>query len=67
MDSYIVRIYRRDAKDPYKAAGVAEHAERNGERAIYDLKELIDILALHEPIRNIQKSKRARNKSKKTT
>ena len=45
MDSYVVRIYRRDPKDPQRMAGVVERAEVNGEQAFHDLGELMGILA----------------------
>ena len=49
MDSYVVRIYRRDPKDPRKSVGVVEQAEGKGERAFHNLEELIGILALTVP------------------
>jgi hypothetical protein len=45
MDSYVVRIYRRDQKDPHKSVGVVERAEGEGEQAFHDLEELMAILA----------------------
>ena len=49
MDSYIVRIYRRDPKNPKKTVGVVERAEGEGKRAFHDLEELMSVLALPGP------------------
>ena len=45
MDCYVVRIYRRDPKDPGGVVGVVERAGAEGERTFHDLTELMAILA----------------------
>ena len=45
MDSYVVRIYRRDPKDPRGLVGVVERAGAEGEQTFHDLTELMAILA----------------------
>lgn len=45
MDSYVVRIYRRDQKNPHKSVGIVERTEGNGAQTFHDLGELMDILA----------------------
>ena len=44
MDSYVVRIYRRDPKDPARLAGVVERAGAKGRKAFQDLGGLMAIL-----------------------
>ena len=44
MDSYVIRIYRRDAVDPLKCAGQAEVVETEEKKTFQDLDELIEIL-----------------------
>ena len=44
MDSYVVRIYRRDPENPRKSVGVVERAEGEGEQAFHSLDELMSIL-----------------------
>jgi hypothetical protein len=45
MENYIVRIYRRDATDPHKVAGVFESVEQETENTFTNLKSLISMLA----------------------
>jgi hypothetical protein len=56
MESYVVRIYRRDPKNRRKLAGVVEQAGASGEQAFHDLKELMAILASAGAGRKIEKS-----------
>jgi hypothetical protein len=58
MDSYVVRIYRRDPKDPRRLVGVVEQAgeEASREQAFHDLAELMEILASTRTTRRISKS-----------
>ncbi len=60
MDSYIIRIYRRDEKNPGKAAGQVELVEQGYVKSFMCVDELVKILGLKE--------KRApqRNRSKKS-
>ena len=45
MENYIVRIYRRDASDPHKVAGVFESVERETEDTFTHLASLVSLLA----------------------
>jgi hypothetical protein len=55
MDSYVVRIYRRDPKNPRRLAGVVVQAgvEAESEHPFRDLAELMEILAAKETGRRI--------------
>ncbi len=44
MDSYVIRIYRRDAEDPGNCAGLAEVIETDEKKAFKNLDELLEIL-----------------------
>lgn len=44
VDDYIIRIYRRDKKDPRKAAGVVEVIGEEGRKGFLDSKSLWAIL-----------------------
>ncbi len=48
MDSYVIRIYRRDERNPGKAAGQVEFVERGLVRSFTCVNELVDILGLKE-------------------
>ena len=45
MENYIVRIYRRDATDPRKVAGVFESVEQETEKSFTHLNSLVSLLA----------------------
>jgi hypothetical protein len=45
MENYVVRIYRRDATDPHKVAGIFESVERETEKTFTHLKTLVSLLA----------------------
>jgi len=45
MENYIVRIYRRDATDPHKVAGVFESVEQETENTFNHLNSLVSLLA----------------------
>lgn len=45
MENYIVRIYRRDASDPNKVAGVFESVEQETENTFTSLKALFSLLS----------------------
>lgn len=45
MENYIVRIYRRDADDPNKVAGVFESVEQETENTFTNLDSLVSLLA----------------------
>ena len=44
MDSYVIRIYRRDPENPGNCAGVAEVIETDEKKAFKNLDELLEIL-----------------------
>ena len=44
-ESFVVRIYRRDARTPSRAAGTVELIERGTELSFKNLRELQRILA----------------------
>jgi len=44
MDSYLVRIYRREEDNPRLLVGVVEEPGANGKKAFQNLYELWDIL-----------------------
>ncbi len=44
MDSYVIRIYRRDAEDPDNCAGLAEVIATDEKKAFRNLDELLEIL-----------------------
>ncbi len=48
MDSYVIRIYRRDADDPRKCAGQAEIIETDEKKTFKNLDELLAILETRE-------------------
>lgn len=49
MENYIVRIYRRDAVDPGKIAGVFESVEQETENTFTSLDSLMSLLASEPP------------------
>jgi hypothetical protein len=48
MDSYVIRIYRRDDKNPAKAAGQVEFVEKGRVKSFTCVDELVEILGLKE-------------------
>ncbi len=44
MDTYIVRIYRRDARDPQQIVGRVEDAESGDSRTFHNASELVRLL-----------------------
>ncbi len=48
MDTYVIRIYRRDEKNPGKAAGQVEFVERGLVKSFTCVDELVEILGLKE-------------------
>ena len=63
-ESYIVRIYRRQAGNPAQAVGVVITAEKGRERqqSFHDATELLDILSLRKlPPRTERKKTGARS------
>ena len=44
MDTYIIRIYRREESDPYALAGTVEEPGISERKAFIDLNQLWDIL-----------------------
>ena len=45
MESYVVRVYRRDAKDSEKLAGLVELTDREEEKPFVSFAELRKILS----------------------
>jgi hypothetical protein len=45
MESYVVRVYRRDAKDSEKFAGLVELTDREEEKPFVSIAELWKILS----------------------
>ncbi len=58
MDTYVIRIYRRDEKNPGKAAGQVEFVERGLVKSFTCVDELVDILGLKERSAPGNRSKR---------
>jgi hypothetical protein len=46
MDSYVIRIYRRDEEDSGNAAGLVEIVEKGQRRSFTSVEELVEILGL---------------------
>lgn len=46
MDTYVVRIYRREGKNPHRLVGVVEEVGVEGKKAFRTLDELWAILAV---------------------
>ena len=67
MDSYVVRIYRRDSKDPRGLVGVVQRAEVAGEQAFHDAEELMGILASPGPRQRAPKSESRARKKRRVT
>ena len=44
MESYVIRIYRREAENPRNCAGQAEIIETDEKKAFRNLDELLEIL-----------------------
>ncbi len=44
MESYVIRIYRRDPDDPLKPVGMVEVVETSETRTFTHADELVDIL-----------------------
>ncbi len=58
MDSYVIRIYRRDEKNPGNAAGQVEFVERGHVKSFACVDELVKILGLKEKRAPGNRSKR---------
>ncbi len=50
MDSYVVRIYRRNASEPEKAVGEVEIVDTREKLAFTDFRELQEIMSLHQAL-----------------
>ncbi len=59
MDSYIIRIYRREEKNPGKAAGQVEFVERGRVKSFTCVDELVELLGLTERSAPGNRSKRS--------
>ncbi len=64
MDSYVVRIYRRDPKDPRRLVGLVERAEARGEQAFRNSEELMAILTVSKEHAFYQKGKKGKKNSR---
>ena len=60
MDSYVIRIYRRDEKIRGKAAGQVELVEQGHVKSFTCVDELVEVLGLKE-------ERAQRNRSKRST
>jgi hypothetical protein len=58
MDSYVIRIYRRDADNPRNCAGLAEVIETDEKKTFKNLDELLEILKTQA--RNSSEKKRGK-------
>jgi len=61
MDSYLVRIYRREEDNPRLLVGVVEEPGANGKKAFQNLYELWDII---NPIKRPGQSSRTGGKKR---
>lgn len=59
MDSYVICIYRRDERNPEKAAGQVEFVEQGHVKSFTCVDELVDILGLKEKRAPKNRSKRS--------
>lgn len=50
MDSYIVRMYRRDAENPENLVGLVETVGEDGKRPFHTASELVAILSEPHPL-----------------
>lgn len=48
MESYVIRIYRRDAENPRNCAGLAVIIETDKKKPFKNLEELLEILKTRE-------------------
>lgn len=62
MDNYIVRIFRRDARDPEKIAGLVEIVATDEQRTFCGCDELREILGLARAGKRRPTRKTARRK-----
>jgi len=46
VDNYIIRIYRRDPRDPQKIVGMAESVERDEKRNFTDFGQLQEFIGM---------------------
>ncbi len=44
MESYVIRIYRRDGENPLNCVGLAEIIEKDEKKVFKNLDELVEIL-----------------------
>ncbi len=59
MDSYVIRIYRRDEENPGKAVGLVEFVEQGRVTSFTCADELVEILGLKEKGAPANRSKRS--------
>ncbi len=57
MESYIIRIYRREKDDLQKITGVAEIAGLEGMKRFNSLEELLNILLSEKKVNPVRKKK----------
>jgi hypothetical protein len=62
MDSYLVRIYRKEENNPRVLVGVVEEVGVKDKKAFHNLYELWDIL---NPVKRVQKLSKRRKDSKR--
>ncbi len=44
MESFVIRIYRRDGENPHNCVGLAEIIEKDEKKVFKNLDELVEIL-----------------------
>jgi len=47
VESYVIRIYRRDESDPTRVIGIVEHAGDGRQQRFADMQALWEILTEH--------------------
>ena len=62
MNSYLVRIYRKEENNPRLLVGVVEEVGGNGKKAFNNLYELWDIL---NPVKKVQTLSKKNKNSKR--
>jgi hypothetical protein len=56
MESYVVRIYRRQKTQPEKVVGLVEHPENGSTERFSGMSELVSILLTPHPVESSTKT-----------
>ena len=62
MESYVVRIYRRQKTQPEKVVGLVEHPEDGATERFSGMSELVNILLTPHPIESGTKATEERDR-----